>query len=346
MTMVKGNQHQTWASLFDDEQIGTSSGEEKIPRRNYNGYGPYADDEENLDPETQQIREILHLHAADHPGMQLVASHLTGTNFLNWSRSIKRALGAKSKLELLDGTLREPESTSKYYKQWIMNSISKELVNSFSHYDTTKKLWDALCRRFDRSNGPKISKLEKEIRSYSQGNQNVMDYFNNLTVLWNEMDMVLPLVECVCDARAILDKREEDRRLVQFLLGLNDEFEHARSQILMMDPLPTVDKAYSMVTQVEDEKSVHESITEERGQMVMYMHKQGGHNAGYSSNQYRGYQNEKRLSKDEKKKLRCNHCKENGHEMHECFKLHGYPSELCGGKPFRREYYVKEWGNI
>lgn len=84
---------------------------------------------------------------------------------------------------------------------------------------------EALCRRFDRSNGPKITKLEKEIRSYVQGNQSIMDYFNNLTMLWDEMDMVQPPVECVFHARSILDKREEDRRLVQFLLGLNDGFE-------------------------------------------------------------------------------------------------------------------------
>lgn len=141
----------------------------------------------------------------------------------------------------------------------------------------------------------------------------------------DEMDMVLPPVECVCHARAILDKREDDRRLVQFLLGLNDGYDHARSQILMIDPLPTVDKAYSMIVQVEDEKAVHESMTEKRGQMVMYMHKQRGYNGGYSGSQPRGYQGERRLSKEEKKKLRCNHCKESGHEMHECFKLHGYP---------------------
>lgn len=74
---------------------------------------------EDLDPETQQIAKILHLHSSDHPGMQLVAAPLTGTNFLNWSRSVKRALGAKSKLELLDGTLSEPDPSAKYYNKWI-----------------------------------------------------------------------------------------------------------------------------------------------------------------------------------------------------------------------------------
>lgn len=69
-------------------------------------------------------------------------------------------------LERIRRSQSKPEINTKYYKQWIkvdymvsswiMNSISKELGNSFSHYDTTKKLWNALCKRFDRRNGPKI----------------------------------------------------------------------------------------------------------------------------------------------------------------------------------------------
>lgn len=62
----------------------------------------------------------------------------------------------------------------------------------------------------------------------------------------------------------------------------------------------------------------------------MYTHKQGTYQGPNSGYQYKGAQDrngqfERRLSKEEKKKLRCNHCKESGHEMHECFKLHGYP---------------------
>lgn len=68
------------------------------------GYVPHEGDgtrEEDLDPEAQQMEEILRLHSADNPAMQLVSVPLTSTNFLNWSTGIKRALGAKSKLELL-----------------------------------------------------------------------------------------------------------------------------------------------------------------------------------------------------------------------------------------------------
>lgn len=32
-----------------------------------------------------------------------------------------------------------------------------------------------------------------------------------------------------------------------------------------------------------------------------------------------------RISKEEKKKLKCSHCHEMGHEAEDCFKLHGVP---------------------
>lgn len=43
--------------------------------------------------------------------MQLVTTQLNGAIFLHWNRSICRALGAKSKLGLMDGILPEPSVT-------------------------------------------------------------------------------------------------------------------------------------------------------------------------------------------------------------------------------------------
>lgn len=64
----------------------------------------------------KQIEEILYLNNSDHPVMTLVAAPLTVMNFLNWSRSVRRALRAKNKLALLDGTLPEPGPEVSYYK--------------------------------------------------------------------------------------------------------------------------------------------------------------------------------------------------------------------------------------
>ena len=43
----------------------------------------------------------------------------------------------------------------------------------------------------------------------------------------------------------------ETHRVMQFLMGLNEVFDHSKDQILLMDPLPSVNKAYSMILKVE-----------------------------------------------------------------------------------------------
>lgn len=188
--MVKLNRQKSLESVADDENGGGSLPPSKEGCREINKINQKrgkrklmsrdsdeSEDDDEVDPDCKlthrQIEEILHLHTSDHSGMQLVSAQLTGTNFLNWSRSIGRALAAKSKLEFTDGSFPEPNPKSKYYKRWlkvdymvsnwITNSISKELVNAFSNIDNTQKLWYALNQRFGRCNGPKILKLQRKI---------------------------------------------------------------------------------------------------------------------------------------------------------------------------------------
>lgn len=178
----------------------------------------WFDDDEELQLTGREIREILRLQTSDHPGMKLVSDPLTSANFNQWSRSVKRALGARGKLEILDGRFPKQFPGNKYYKawirvdymiyNWIINSISKKLAGAFNNLDTTEKLWEALNQRMGRCNGPKIYKLQKGIFGYRQGEQYVLLYFTNLTALWNELDMLLPMVSCKCDAERIYFERE------------------------------------------------------------------------------------------------------------------------------------------
>lgn len=39
----------------------------------------------------------------------------------------------------------------------------------------------------------------------------------------------------------------EKRKVIQFLLGLNDSFDTVKRQILLIEPLPSISKVYSMV---------------------------------------------------------------------------------------------------
>lgn len=84
--------------------------------------------------------------------------------------------------------------------------------------------------------------------------------FNILVALWDKLDMLLPHLESKCKARDVAIERDEQTRLVNFLVGLNDGFDQVRCQIMLMEPLPSMYKAYSMIVQVEDEKLLNESI--------------------------------------------------------------------------------------
>jgi len=58
----------------------------------------------------------LFLQASDHPGMQLTGLKLNGTNFQQWSRSVKVALRTRTKLAFIDGSCKKPPPTSLNYK--------------------------------------------------------------------------------------------------------------------------------------------------------------------------------------------------------------------------------------
>ncbi|KAL0463172.1 UNVERIFIED_CONTAM: hypothetical protein Slati_0204800 [Sesamum latifolium] len=60
-----------------------------------------------------------------------------------------------------------------------------------------------------------------------------------------------PILACTCPVHRQIVRREDSRQLMRFLIGLNNTYEHVRSQILLMEPRPHVQKAFSMVISVE-----------------------------------------------------------------------------------------------
>ncbi|KAK4386641.1 hypothetical protein Sango_2534700 [Sesamum angolense] len=69
-----------------------------------------------------------------------------------------------------------------------------------------------------------------------------------------------PMSECTCGCACTCDLAKatatfvEQRQLIQFLMGLNDEYDNVRSQILVTEPLPSVNRAYSMILRVERQR--------------------------------------------------------------------------------------------
>lgn len=86
-------------------------------------------------------------------------------------------------------------------------------------------------------------------------------YYNHLRKLWDEMQSLCIVLDrtydgCFCGLNSKLTELEYRNRLLRFLMGLNDVFEHVRNQILSMEPLPTTGKAYYLINQVEKHKQL------------------------------------------------------------------------------------------
>ncbi|KAL0412865.1 UNVERIFIED_CONTAM: hypothetical protein Sradi_1488200 [Sesamum radiatum] len=206
------------------------------------------------------------------------------------------------KLGFVDGSTPKPAEGSEEYDQWvrtdslvlswILNSISKDIVESFLYVDTARDLWLEIEERYGVSNGPLVYQLQREIASATQGTLSVSAYFAKLKTLWDELGCLLkPEVGAVTE-QGTLQQRDH---LMQFLMGLNDTFESIRGQILMLEPLPTATKAYAMVKGF-----------------------QGGRQIG-AKNQWR------KKTAQEKKSQVCIHCGKSGHLKESCFEIFGYP---------------------
>ncbi|KAL0374379.1 UNVERIFIED_CONTAM: Retrovirus-related Pol polyprotein from transposon RE2 [Sesamum radiatum] len=214
--------------------------------------------------------DALRLQNTDHPGMGLVSVPLDGTNYLSWSRAVRVALGAKQKLSFIHGNSQKPATGSEELEQWqrtdymviswLLNSVSKEIGEAFIYAPSARDLWVDLKDRFGESNGPFLYQIQREISSVSQGDQTISIYFTRLKKLWDELACLNPLPTCSCGSSKALADMTSSSQLIQFLMGLNDAYDHVRNQILLMEPLPSIGKAYSMTLRVEKQREVHSNF--------------------------------------------------------------------------------------
>ena len=80
--------------------------------------------------------------------------------------------------------------------------------------------------------------------------------------MWEELKSLnqLPAInapsEDVTKFLEACEKQKEEKRLFQFLNGLDEAYGPLRSQVLMITPLPTVDFSYSNLQQEESQRNI------------------------------------------------------------------------------------------
>ncbi|XP_050217232.1 uncharacterized protein LOC126668060 [Mercurialis annua] len=208
----------------------------------------------------------LFLHHSDQPGAILVSQQLVEDNFTTWQESMLMALTIKNKVGFVTGSLPRPtdnpteelqwERCTVLVKTWLLGSMSKEISKSVIHFKDARGIWIELIERFSQSNIVSLFNVEKAIHDCTQGSDSVSTYFTKLKSLWDEKDALTGFLPCPCTTTDKIKVYFENQKTMQFLMGLNSDFEQVRSSIIGLDPFPAPNKAYSMVLRQEQQAKI------------------------------------------------------------------------------------------
>ncbi|XP_074293809.1 uncharacterized protein LOC141620974 [Silene latifolia] len=257
------------------------------------------------------FEDPLFLANSDHAGLNFVNTLFNGRNYRHWSKSMILAMSIKNKEQ-----------------------------RRFSHREgflsckTAKQLWGDVLERYGQMNGPLLFQLKKDLRNVEQDKSSVAEYFNKLKRYWDQIDEIEGFPDCTCGVLAkctcnLLKKmleRPSTEKVLTFLMGLSDSYDNLKSQILSMEPMPSINKVYSLVQQVESQKKISNLMSATHEMSALFSHKQGApaFNQGNSSNSPAAHQGGQK--KDSKKfktdKRWCPQCTKSGHTKDTCFVLH------------------------
>nr|XP_016500883.1 PREDICTED: uncharacterized protein LOC107819297 [Nicotiana tabacum] len=262
----------------------------------------------------------FYVHPSDSPSSQLVAIPFNETGLV--ARKVP-----------------QPPPNSPYYpywercndmvKAWIINSLTRKIAVIVICLNTVREVCSDINERFGQSNGSKYIQIQREIGSNSQGSSDIATYFTRMRALWDKLNSAYVGPTCSCGA---LPKFIEDQHLFQFLSGLNESYSTINSSIMLMSPLPSISKAYSLLQHDESQKenqppalgfsgdSASFSTTTTNSTHVNQM------NSPHNTRPYN-----QRINFDPKRNspsVSCKYCKKPGHTIDKCYRLHGFPADF------------------
>ncbi|KAH0634641.1 hypothetical protein KY290_038107 [Solanum tuberosum] len=277
----------------------------------------------------------LYMHPSDNPGVSLVQIPFDGVGYRSWRRSVLRVLSVKNKLGFINGDCKRPDPGTSQFRQWgrcddmvtswILNSLAKEIAESVEYVSDSFELWKELEDRYDQTNGAKLYQIQREINELSHGNLDITTYYTKMKRLWEELSTLHIRTQCncncTCGAKDSVFKAEQDRRLIQFLMGLNEVYTVIRGNILMMNPLPSLAQTFSLLVQDEKQREIKPNA-----QVFMESAALNAGNSGKKVMESVAFNaNGSAGASTSRTRIICDYCKRPGHIRDKCYKLHGYP---------------------
>ncbi|XP_071717951.1 uncharacterized protein [Rutidosis leptorrhynchoides] len=248
------------------------------------------------------------------------------------------ALNAKNKLQIVTGDYTEPSAdsgnkalwdrTNDMIISWIINTISDQIGNSLSFVNSAAALWKELQENYSQLDGHIIYQLTNNIAQLKQTDCTVEIYYQKLKGIWDKLDALESPYACTCQCNCengrTNGERYQRKRLMQFLMGLDECYANIRGQLLLLQPLPTIAKAYGMIKQEEKQRENHSIKATNSVALLSYTN-----NRNYNSSANRWTSNKTASTYERrspfKKGIFCGNYGLEGHNKEECYKIVGYP---------------------
>ncbi|XP_040381329.1 uncharacterized protein LOC121054767 [Oryza brachyantha] len=123
-------------------------------------------------------------------------------------------------------------------------------------------MWKTLANLYSGEGNVMLMVDAQEKRSaLRQGERSVAEYVAELKSLWSDLDHYDPLGLEHSSCIAKMKKWVERTRVIEFLKGLNPEFEGRRDAMFHQTTLPTLDEAIAAMAQEELKKKILPSTT-------------------------------------------------------------------------------------
>ncbi|KAM2058561.1 hypothetical protein ACFX16_031127 [Malus domestica] len=151
--------------------------------------------------------------------LRLYSVLLNEFNYLPWFRAISLALGGRSKLGYINGSIGLPERSSTSYgawhvidqlvMSWILNFMEPKLSELFSYSESSFTLWESIREMYgSQNNAARIFQLKKDLAGLRQGDQSFVQHLGSIKSMWNELAMYRPHST---DSAVLLKRADEDK---------------------------------------------------------------------------------------------------------------------------------------
>lgn len=106
--------------------------------------------------------------------------------------------------------------------------MKPQITESVLYIKHMVAIWNDLKERYLKGDKVRVAALYQDILNFKQRELKVSDFFNEIYVMWEELEQFKPMPQCTCHiARTCVVMRnarryKKDKQIIKFLMRLNE----------------------------------------------------------------------------------------------------------------------------